>query len=620
MCGIVGCVGHENAIGFTLDGLVTLENRGYDSMGIAFPEPLEPEQPPGIWTPRLKVIKSLAGVSGIEQALLPQDHTTTTAVGHTRWATHGTVSKDNAHPHTNTDRTTAVVHNGLIENYAELKRELEDDGYVFSSQTDTEVIPHLIDYYTRDGQEPEEAFRSAVRRLTGAYAILACQAQHPDTLYAARLGSPLVLGVNGSEHFAASVSWVWQKHTKKAIWLEDEQIGIVSTDGYEIKSLQGKHIPTAPEELSGDFETADMGEYPHWMLKEIHDQPETVRAALSGRVFPEQNMVKLGGLEGAEIQEKLRQTERIIIVSCGTSYNAGLIGKRLIEELARIPVEVELASEFATSNTPLSSKTAVLAISQSGETADTRAAIEKANKVGLLTLGINNTPGSIIDQITDAGVHCRAGQENSVASTKAFTSQVIVLAEIALALSRESSNLHQPLMQELVALPDKIKQVLEMAPRIEEVVKKYANYEHCYFLGRGYEYASAEEGALKLKEISYIHAEAYAAGEMKHGPIALIDKNFLTFAIATDSAVYEKTLSNISEIKTRSGPVIALATEGNESIHEKVDDVIYVPASIEQTQPIINAVAMQLFAYFVAVEKGLDVDRPRNLAKSVTVE
>jgi glucosamine--fructose-6-phosphate aminotransferase (isomerizing) len=620
MCGIVGCVGHENAVGFALDGLEALENRGYDSMGIAFPDLLDSEQDPSIWIPRLRVVKSLAGISGIKEALNPADDIATSAIGHTRWATHGKPTKDNAHPHTNEDGTIGVVHNGLIENYMQLRHELQANGYKFTSQTDTEVVPHLIDYYLRCGQEPEEAFRSAIKRLSGAYAILACQAAEPNTVYAARLGSPLVLGVNGSEHFASSESRVWARYTKKAISLEDRNIGVLSTDGYQVKSLQGKNIPKAPKALSNDFEQAELGDFPHWMLKEIHDQPETVRAATSGRVFPEQHMVKLGGLEGPEIQEKLRQTERIVIVACGTSYNAGLIGKRLIGDIARLPVEVELASEFATSNGPLSANTAVLAISQSGETADTRTAIEKANRLGLLTLGVNNTPGSNIDQITDAGVHCRAGHEVSVASTKAFISQVTVMAEIALALSKESNPLQQPLMQELVALPDKIEQIIDNAPMIEAAAKKYANSKHFYFLGRGYEHASAIEGSLKLKETSYIHAEAYAAGEMKHGPIALIEEGFPTFAIATNGAVYDKILSNISETKARSGPVIALANEGNESIREKVDDVIYVPASMEQTQPILNAVAMQLFAYYVAVEKGINPDRPRNLAKSVTVE
>jgi glucosamine--fructose-6-phosphate aminotransferase (isomerizing) len=620
MCGIVGCVGHENAVKFATEGLGFLEYRGYDSMGVAFPEPLDPEYETDNLPPKLKVVKSLSGVSGINKSLIATDHEATTAIGHTRWATHGQPSLHNAHPHTSESGNVAVAHNGVIENHTQLRQELQANGFNFVSQTDTEVIPHLFDYYLKSGQEPEEAFRSTVKRLVGAYAVVACISHNPDTLYTAKLGSPLILGVNGSEHFASSDPRVWTNYTKKAIRLGDGDVGILSTDGYQIKSLQGRRIVKTPEELNDDFEQAEKGDFPDWMLKEIHDQPETIRAAISGRVFPEQNIVKLGGLEDPEIQEKLKQTERIMIVACGTSYHAGLIGERLIEDIAGIPVEVQLASEFLYRNEPLSRRTAVLAISQSGETADTRAAIEKANDLGLLTLGVNNTPGSNIDQITDAGVHCRAGQEVSVASTKAFTSQITNIAEIAIALSRESNNLQHPLMRELVAIPGKIEQILQSAPDIEAAAKKYAAFKHFMYIGRGYEQISAMEGALKLKEISYIHAEAYGAGEMKHGPLALIDEEFPTFAIATDSPVYEKTLSNIEEIRSRKGPIIALATEGNEAIKDIVDDVIYVPASMEQTQPILNSVAMQLFAYYVAVEKGYNVDRPRNLAKSVTVE
>jgi glucosamine--fructose-6-phosphate aminotransferase (isomerizing) len=619
MCGIVGCVGHENAVDFATKGLGFLEYRGYDSMGIAFPDPGTPQQTE-LWTPQLKVVKSLGGVSGINEHLAPIDRLATTAIGHTRWATHGEPSIPNTHPHTNEDGTIAVVHNGVIENHAELREDLEANGYNFSSQTDTEVIPHLFDYYLADGQEPEEAFRSTIKRLIGAYAVVACRAEQPNTVYAAKLGSPLVLGVNGNEHFASSDPRVWISNTKNAIRLDDRAVATISTEGWEVKSFHGKNIPRQPEELSDDFEQADLGDFPTWMLKEIYDQPETVRAATSGRVFPNQNIVKLGGLEEPGIQEKLRQTERMLIVACGTSYHAGLIGEKLIQEVAGIPVEVQIASEFLYNKEPLSRSTALLAISQSGETADTRAAIEKANGLGLLTLGINNTPGSTIDQITQAGVHCRAGQEVSVASTKVFTSQVAILAEMAMAMSKESNALHHPLMKELVALPDKIEQILKNAPSIEALAKKYAHYDHFLYIGRGYEQISAMEGALKLKEISYIHAEALGAGEMKHGPLALINESFPTFAIATYSPVYEKTVSNIEEIKARKGPVLALATDGNESIKNIVDDVLYVPASLEQTQPILNAIIMQLFAYYVAIERGLDVDRPRNLAKSVTVE
>lgn len=618
MCGIVGCVGHKDAVDFAVNGLGELEYRGYDSMGIAFPTAINQSKK------SLTVNKTMGGVAGLKGKLVPTDHKATTAIGHTRWATHGKPATVNAHPHTNSDGTIAVVHNGVIENHDELRQELKAKGYKFVSQTDTEVIPHLFDYYLGQGLVPDQAFTKTIGRLDGAYAILACRAQEPNTVYAAKLGSPLVLGVNGHEHFAASDPSVWIDHTKKAIRLEDGELAKISTDGYEIWSIKNKSKKTTrpPILLEDEFQQAELGDWPHWMLKEINDQPQTVKAAISGRILPKENLVKLGGLEDPEILKKLKQIERIMIVGCGTSYHAGLIGERLIEEVAGIPVEVQLASEFQYSSQPLSPNTAVLAISQSGETADTRAAIEKAEKLGLLTLGINNSPGSTIDQITQAGVHCRAGKEVSVASTKAFTSQVSVLAEIALLLSKNSSQLRRSLIKELANLPTKIEQILEDTSAIKTAAKKYANnkYSGFFYIGRGYEQVSALEGALKLKEIAYVTAEGYAAGELKHGPIALIDPTRVTFAIATDSKLYEKTLSNIEEIKARGGPIIALANHGNTNIKNIADDVLYVPSSLEQTQPILNAVVTQLFAYYFAVAKGLNVDRPRNLAKSVTVE
>lgn len=617
MCGIVACVGHENAVNFAVNGLGELEYRGYDSMGIAFPTVNKSRK-------SLTVNKTMGGVNGLKDKLKPTDHNATTAIGHTRWATHGKPATVNAHPHTNADGTIAIVHNGVIENHDELRRELQANGYKFISQTDTEVIPHLFDYYLSQGFEPDQAFTKTIGRLEGAYAVLACRAQEPNTVYAAKLGSPLVLGVNGHEHFAASDPSVWIDHTKKAIRLEDGELAKISTDGYEIWSgkEEGKKTTRPPIELEDEFQQAELGNWPHWMIKEINDQPQTVRAAISGRVLPKENLIKLGGLEDPEIINKLRQIERIVIVGCGTSYHAGLIGERLIEEVSGIPVEVQLASEFQYSDQPLSPNTAVLAISQSGETADTRAAIEKAKKLGLLTLGINNSPGSTIDQITDAGVHCRAGKEVSVASTKAFTSQVSVLVEIALLLSKNSSQLRRSLIKEISGMPAKIEHILEDTSFIKAVAKKYAGdkYSGFFYIGRGYEQVSALEGALKLKEIAYVTAEGYAAGELKHGPIALIDPSRVTFAIATDGKLYDKTLSNIEEIKARGGPIIALATNGNTNIKSIADDVLYVPGSMEQTQPILNAVVMQLFAYYFAVFKGLNVDRPRNLAKSVTVE
>lgn len=609
MCGIVGCVGHENATQFVINGLEALEYRGYDSMGLAYDH-----------GGQLEVVKSLGSVSAVK-ANLEFSPDVTSAIGHTRWATHGRVSIPNAHPQINEAGTIAAVHNGTIENHADLRRQLIDQGYKFLSETDTEVIPHLLDSYIQEGLEPEEAFTKTIGQLVGAYAILASFSNKPDSIFAARLSSPLVLGVNGSEHFAASDPSVLVDHTKKAIFLDDYELAELSTNGYKTWHLKDKAATTRlPEDLDNVFEKATLGEFPHFMLKEIYDSPETVRAAISGRVVAHENIVRLGGLENKEIKEKLRKMERLIIVACGTSYHAGLIGERLIEEVADIPVEVQLASEFKYREEPFVRETAVLAISQSGETADTIAAINKAKEYGMLTLGINNSPGSTIDRITDAGVHCRAGQEVSVASTKAFTSQVTLLAEVALALSQKADRLQPALMDELAALPSKIESMLADTSALEKAAKKYATSKNFLYVGRGYGHASAMEGALKLKEISYIHAEGCGAGEMKHGTLALIDEDFPTFAIATDDSTYDKTISNIEEIKARKGPVIALATEGNEGIKTIADDVIYVPKTLEQTQPILNGVALQLFAYLVAVEKGLNVDRPRNLAKSVTVE
>jgi glucosamine--fructose-6-phosphate aminotransferase (isomerizing) len=593
-----------------------LEYRGYDSAGVAF-EPLQGDN-----SGRIEVVKTLGGVAALQQRLdTLVDTEATTAIGHNRWATHGVPSEVNAHPHTNSDNTIAVVHNGVIENHGYLREELEDNGYTFRSQTDTEVIPHLIDLCLRDGLDPDEAFQTAVGRLQGAYAILAVMGQQPGVMYAARKASPLVLGVNGEEHFAASDPSVWFDHTKQLVEMGNDEIARLSPDGYRIRAPHGD-VTRPPKTLTGEFELAERRDFPHWMLQEIHEQPQVVRAAISGRVFPEQNMIKLGGLESPEVRERLRQTERLLIVACGSSYHAGLIGERLIEEIAGVPVEVQDASEFNYRDEPIGHNTAVLAISQSGETADTNAAVEKANKKGLLTLGINNSPGSTLDEITDAGVHCRAGKETSVASTKAFVSQVLTLAEIALVLGRNNNPDQQHIMQELTALPEQIEAILADTSAIEAAAEKYAGSRDFLYMGRGYEYPTALEGALKLKEISYIHAEGYSAGAMKHGPLALIDEDFPTLAIATDtdSPAYGKTLSNIQEVKARSGPVLALATEGNPDIEKLVDDVLFVPKTTEQLQPILNTVVLQLLAYHVAVKKGLNVDQPRNLAKSVTVE
>lgn len=614
MCGIAGCVGHERAVDFVTGGLNLMEERGYDSAGLAYA---------GVETPRLEVIREVGAVANLLAKIPQEAYSATTAIGHTRWATHGQVSTRNAHPQSNADGTIAVVHNGVIENHRDLRGELEALGYVFKSETDTEVVPHLLDHYLKKDVEPDEAFNRTIRRLEGAFAILGYFGIEPDTIYAARRGAnPLLMGVRANERFIGSMRDIIRPYTRWIDPMNNNEMARLSADNsrYRTWELDGRITTRSPEKDTGEIDIANKGDFEHWMLKEIYDSPETIREAIGGRILPQEGIVKLGGLEDPEVQERLKETDRIVIVGCGTAYHAGLIGERLIEEVAGIPVETHLASEFQYRSEPLSKHTAVIGISQSGETVDTIGALHKAKGRGLLTLGVNNSPGSEMEAITDAGVHCRAGKERSVASTKAFISQVTVLAEIALELSNEKSPLQQALMEELAILPDKIEQILANSAAIETAAKKYANYEHFLFLGRGYEHISAMEGALKLKEISYIHAEAYSAGEMKHGPIALIDKDFPTFAIATNSPVYEKTLSNISEIKTRGGPVLALATEGNELIRNEVDDVLYVPGSLEQTQPILNAVVMQLFAYYVALERGLNVDRPRNLAKSVTVE
>lgn len=613
MCGIAGCVAHHEAVKFVTDGLDQMEERGYDSAGLVYP---------GESTPQLEVIRAIGPVENLRALIPVKAALATTAIGHTRWATHGEVSVENAHPQINTDGTIAVVHNGVIENHGELQKELEALGYVFRSGTDTEVVPHLLDHHLQSGAEPDEAFNKTVRRLEGAYAILASFGIEPDTIYAARRGSPLLMGVRGKERFVASMRSIIRPHTRWIDPLKNYEMARLSADEEKYKTWQfdGKITTRQPSEDTGEIESASKGNFEHWMLKEIYDAPKIVREAMRGRIYAEEGLVKLGGLEDPAVQKRLKDIDRLAIVACGTSYHAGLIGERLFEEVAGMPVKVHLASEFQYRNEPMDRYTAVLGISQSGETADTIGALHKAKSRGLLTLGINNSAGSEMEAITHAGVHCRAGREKSVASTKAFVSQVTILAEMALAFSDEGAPLRQPLMEELAALPTKIEQVLASADDIKAAAQKYAKYANFLFLGRGYEHISAMEGALKLKEISYVHAEAYSAGEMKHGPIALIDEEFPTFAIATDSPVYEKMISNIQEIKARKGKIIALATEGNELIKDLVDDVLYVPASLEQTQPILNAVVMQLFAYYVAVERGLNIDRPRNLAKSVTVE
>lgn len=610
MCGIVGYTGKNKALKPVIRGLTSLEYRGYDSAGITLID--------GSKAATFKEIGRVQNVGDLttSSTLAKKAHT---AIGHTRWATHGEPTITNAHPHTNEDQTIFVVHNGIIENHDEIREVLISKGYNFISKTDTEVVPHLIDYYLKQTGSFEKAFMATIQDLQGAYAIAATTIDEPEAIYVSRLGSPLVIGVGKGEHFISSDPSAIADCTKKIVFLDDYDVVKVTPKSFSThNSKTAKPVTRGAIELDYDVEHADLGEFKHYMLKEIYDTPDTVRSAIRGRIRPESRIVRLGGLES--IQEQLRYIDRIVIVACGTSYYAGLVGEYLIEEIAGIPVEVHLASEFKYRNEPFSRSTALLAISQSGETADTIAAVKKVEGYGVLTLGIVNAVGSTIARITDAGVYCHAGPEQSVASTKAFMAQVSILTEIALHLSDGKSPLYKPVMDELVKIPAKIEEILKDTKNIQKLAKKYASYKDMLFIGRGYSFPCALEGALKLKEVSYIHAEGYAAGEMKHGPLAMIDKDFATFALATTSPLLDKTLSNVEEIRARKGPVLAVATKGNKKLSKLTKDVMYIPKTIEQTQPLLIAVVMQLFSYYVAIEKGLDVDRPRNLAKSVTVE
>jgi glucosamine--fructose-6-phosphate aminotransferase (isomerizing) len=610
MCGIVGYIGKRNGVAPVLDGLKALEYRGYDSAGIACIE-----------GDTSALFKQVGEVKGVEKKIKAAGELESNLViGHTRWATHGTPTVTNAHPHQNTDGTIYVVHNGIIENYQEIRDKLKAAGYAFVSDTDTEVIPQLIDFHLKNHHSFKIAFEATLQELRGAYAIAAISTHEPDTLYAARLSSPLVVGIGKDEFILGSDPAAILAHTKEVLYLDDYELIALNRDGtHEIMNFKEAHIVKRKAEIL-DLDNADaaLGTYPHFMLKEIYEGPDTVRAATRGRIKLDTSTVKLGGLES--VTEQLKYIDRIVIVACGTSYYAGLVGEYLIEELAGIPVEVQLASEFKYRSEPFSRSTALLAISQSGETADTIAALKKVEGYGVLRLGVVNAVGSTIARMTDAGVYCHAGPEQAVASTKAFIAQVTVLTLIALHLSQGKTPLYKPMLEELAALPSKLDKVLTSAKDIEKIAKAYQDNRDFLFIGRGYGYPCALEGALKLKEISYIHAEGYAAGEMKHGPLAMIDEQFPTFAMATDSELLEKTFSNIEEIKARSGPVVAIATEGNADVKKQADHVMYTPKTLEQTQPLLTAAVMQLFSYYIAVARGYNVDRPRNLAKSVTVE
>lgn len=613
MCGIIGYLGNRKAIPILIEGLERLEYRGYDSAGIAIRE-----------NDKLLVIKQKGKIEKLKEVISKTgyNYTSTCGIAHTRWATHGEPSEINAHPHFDCTGKIALVHNGIIENYRSLKEYLTKKGHKFTTETDTEVIAHLIEDIWRELPDFEEAIRVALLQLEGTYGLAIINEEIPDVIYGARHGSPLLIGVGCNENFLASDPAAIVRYTNRVSYLNEGELAIIRRDCFEIKTLNAYPITPKIEEISLTIQEIEKGGYPHFMLKEIFEQPETLKNAVRGRLNFGEGTARLNGLKN--YVEHLKSAQRIVITACGTSWHAALIGEYLIEQFARTPVEVEYASEFRYRNPILDDKTVVFVISQSGETADTLAALREAKRCGVPVLGITNVVGSTIARETDAGVYIHAGPEIGVASTKAFTSQVMVLTLIALMLGRMkglSAEEGNEILKEITLIPEKVKYILDTQNKnIEKIAKRFYKANNFLYLGRGYNYPVALEGALKLKEISYVHAEGYPAAEMKHGPIALIDKRMPVVFIAVDDPLYEKVLSNIEEVRARMGRVIAVATEGNKEIKKHADYVIYVPKTFYFLSPILTSVVLQLLAYHIAVLRGCDVDKPRNLAKSVTVE
>ncbi len=612
MCGIVGYIGYRQAWPLVLKGLKRLEYRGYDSAGIAL-----------VKDQRLHILKKAGKVQELENFAVGKDTSGTIAIGHTRWATHGAPSDHNAHPHTSDDGRLSIIHNGIIENYAVLKAELSGRGHIFNSDTDTEVLIHLIgEIYNANELDLFEAVRLALQEVNGAYAIVIMDEAQPDRLIAARKGSPMVIGVGDGEYFIASDATPIVEYTKNVIYLNDNEIALLKRDELVIKRLDNVVQTPFIQELELKLEMLEKGGYAHFMLKEIYEQPRSIRDCMRGRIYPDEGKVQLGGIK--EYAEKLKNVDRIIIVACGTSWHAGLVGEYLIEEYARIPVEVEYASEFRYRNPIITEKDVVIAISQSGETADTMAAIEMAKEKGATIFGICNVVGASIPRITHAGVYTHAGPEIGVASTKAFTAQVTVLTQMAFYMAQQRGTLTKSalvaLLTEMDCIPEKIEKALLSDTLVRSIAEKFKDARNCLFLGRGSGFPVALEGALKLKEISYIHAEGYPAAEMKHGPIALIDEEMPIVVIATKNSSYEKVMSNIQEVKARKGIVIAIVTEGDVEVKKIADYCIEIPDASEAFLPLLATIPLQLLAYHIAVLRGCNVDQPRNLAKSVTVE
>ncbi len=621
MCGIVGYIGNQEAYPILVKGLHRLEYRGYDSAGVAL-----------LTNNRLNVYKAKGKVADLENAAQDKDITGTMGIAHTRWATHGEPSVRNAHPHISETGNLVIVHNGIIENFAVIKEQLSKDGYHFQSDTDTEVLVQLIQFAVdKHHLDLLQAVGHALRKCIGAYAIAVMDKNNPDEMVVARKGSPLVIGVgkDNEEFFVASDATPIVEYTRNVVYLDDEQVALVKrNEPIKLYNLDKTEADFDIKTVDIDIDMLSKGGFPHFMLKEIFDQPECLKDCMRGRIVKDENgknddlKIKLESLEMNAA--RLLKARRIIIVACGTSWHAGLIGKQLIEEFCRVPVEVDYASEFRYRNPVIYSDDVVIAVSQSGETADTLAAIKLAKENGAMIYGIVNAVGSSIARETDAGLYIHVGPEIGVASTKAFTGQVLCFEMLAMALGKANGNLEQDryeeMIKELNIIPEKISKILESNDAIQNLAKRFTYAQNFLYLGRGWNYPVALEGALKLKEISYIHAEGYPAAEMKHGPIALVDQEMPCLFVATHHQGYEKIISNMQEVKARGGNIIAVATEGDEEIKIIADEIIYIPQTINWLVPLLSVIPLQLLAYHIAVEKGLNVDQPRNLAKSVTVE
>lgn len=611
MCGIVGYIGKKEAMPIILEGLKRLEYRGYDSAGIAL-----------IDEGRLKVFKESGKIDKLEKSIAGQKFKSQVGIGHTRWATHGEPNKKNAHPHMACHGNMALIHNGIIENYKTLKTMLLEKGFQFESDTDTEVIAKMIEYYIQKDFDFSEAFRRTLNRVEGAYGLAVVHKDYPNTLLAAREGSPLVIGLGEGEYFVASDAAAIIRYTKEVVYLDDAEMAVITREGYHTFTIENEETHKKITKIDFDLEAIEKAGFEHFMLKEIFEQPGTIEDAMRGRLIEEEGVVRLGGL--LEKMYDILKARRIMITACGTSWHAALIGEYLIEHLCRLPVEVEYASEFRYRNPVITEDTLVIVISQSGETADTLAALREAKRKGATVIGLVNVVGSTIARETDGGVYLHAGPEIGVASTKAFTSQVTVLIMIALMIARTkhlSLVEGKKMIDELKKVPSLAKKVLETIPeQVKKIAEKFNGANNALYLGRGYNFPVALEGALKLKEISYVHAEGYPAAEMKHGPIALIDENMPVVFIATQDSIYEKVLSNIEEVRARKGRVIVVANEGDEKIAELAEEVIYIPKTEDFLMPLLAIIPLQLLSYYVAVCRGCNVDQPRNLAKSVTVE